>query len=232
MIILRLCEENIKTKIKRRKRPKEKLFEYSRSGVVVNNKPHYVLTISESSIEDVEFQKLLSRYKGSIIVPDKLKNSPVYKDVSFDVTPYLKRVLFERVRTYLNSDNYKKSSLLVIDSDFVLQEELLALVPLVKNMTIETLDKTKCADFCKKSYSEYGFKPHIVNKAENKNTFFDIVLDSDKVKNGFFEVRTAIDTKRFFPDEASFEIPDELKILENLQVSKIMICAAFKDNNT
>ncbi len=229
MIILMVCEENKTAKIKRRKKPKEKLFEYSRSGVIINNKPHYVLTVPETSLEDIEFQNLLSRYKGSVIVPDKLKSFPVFKDVSFDVTPYLKKVLFERVKILLFSGDYRKSSLLVIDSDFALQEELLSLVPFVKNMTVETLDETKSVAFCEKSYVEYGFKPQIINKVEKEKDSFGIILDSDKVKDGFFEVRTAIDTKRFYPDEASFEVPEELKILENLQVGKIMICAAFKD---
>ena len=141
----------------------------------------------------------------------------------------LKKVLFKRVKILLFSGDYRKSNLLVIDSDFALQEELLTLVPFVKNMTVETLDETKCVAFCEKSYAEYGFKPQIINKVENEKDSFGIILDSDKVKDGFFEVRTAIDIKRFYPDEASIEVPDELKILENLQVGKIMICAAFKD---
>ena len=41
----------------KRRVSEEKLFDYSRSGIVINNKPHFVISVSPDTLEDLEYYK-------------------------------------------------------------------------------------------------------------------------------------------------------------------------------
>ena len=89
MIILKLNSEvNVKrqkNRMLKRRVSEEKLFDYSRSGIVINNKPHFVISVSPDTLEDLEFQKLISKYKGSVVASENLEKIDWLKDILFDL---------------------------------------------------------------------------------------------------------------------------------------------------
>lgn len=231
MIILRLSEENVvqsRRNTRKRRKTKEKLFNYSRSGIIIDNKPHFVITVDEKTLEDYEFQCLLDKYKGSIIVPEDLENNPGLSDLLFDSSEYIKKAIFENFKTMIFRGEYKGASLLIKDDDFGLSEDTAVLLPYVKNMVIQTTSEHSTRTWQEDCFTEYGIKPKVIDEKIDFFLNFDIIADFDNVKNDFLDIRVYDEERRIYPNFKFLQIPDELKILENFNISKKTICAAFK----
>jgi len=231
MIILKLSEESLnqkKVKIKRWKKPKEQLFNYSRSGIVIDNKPHFVITVTEKTLEDIEFLRLLYKYKGCVIVPENLEDKPELSGLLFDSKPYMKSAVFENFKTMLLSGEYKDATVLIEDSDFLLSAEIPDLLPYVKNITIKTSGKQNLREWQEKCFFEYGIKPSVICEEGSVCLNFDIIANFEQVERGFLEISVYNEIKRIYPEFKFLQIPDELKILEGFGISNKMICAAFK----
>ena len=231
MIILRLSEENIVQKrrdTRKRGKTKERLFNYSRSGIIIDNKPHFVITVDEKTLEDYEFQCLLDKYKGSIIVPEDLENTPGLSDLLFDDSAYIKKAIFENFKTMIFSGEYKSASLLIKDNNFGLSEDIVVLLPYVKNMVIQTTEEHNTRTWQEDCFTEYGIKPKITDEKNDVFLNFDIIADFNNIKNDFLEISIYDEVRRVYPNFKFLQIPDELKILENFNISKKTICAAFK----
>ncbi len=233
MIILKLDTEvkgeRRKNRNKKRKLSSEKLFDYSRSGIVINNKPHFVISVSEDTLEDLEFQKLISKYKGSVVASENLEKIDWLKDILFDLKPFKKKILFESFKNKLKNKEFISRSLLIIDYDLTLLYEIPEILPFVKNVSLLTNSKTDTTDWENSCFSEYGVKPVIIrNKANSNENYYDMIADFEKIEDNKLTLNILDEETVLYPFFKSLEVPDELKILENLDLSKTTICGAFK----
>ena len=133
MIILKL---NSEVKVKRQKNrmlkrrvSEEKLFDYSRSGIVINNKPHFVISVSPDTLEDLEFQKLISKYKGSVVASENLEKIDWLREILFDLKPFRKKILFESLKNKLKNKEFINFNLLIIDYDLTLLGDIQDVLP-------------------------------------------------------------------------------------------------------
>lgn len=233
MIILKLDREvkgaRRKNRIKKRKVGNEKIFNYSRSGIVINNKPHFVISVSEDTLEDLEFQKLISKYKGSVVASENLEKIEWLRDVLFDLRPFKKKILFESLKNKLKNKDYISLSLLIIDFDLTLLYEIPEILPFVKNVGVLTKSKTDTTDWENTCFSQYGVKPVVMrNSGIYNEKFYDIIADFEKIEENELTLNISGETTVLYPFFKLLEVPDELKILENLDLSKTTICGAFK----
>ncbi len=233
MIILKLDREvkgaRRKNRIKKRKVGNEKIFNYSRSGIVINNKPHFVISVSEDTLEDLEFQKLISKYKGSVVASENLEKIEWLRDVLFDLRPFKKKILFESLKNKLKNKDYISLSLLIIDFDLTLLYEIPEVLPFVKNVGVLTKSKTDTTDWENTCFSQYGVKPVVMrNSGIYNEKFYDIIADFEKIEENELTLNISGETTVLYPFFKLLEVPDELKILENLDLSKTTICGAFK----
>ena len=51
----------------------------------------------------------------------------------------------------------------------------------------------------------------------------------EKIKNNTLEIISCNNTQKIYPNFKYLEIPDKLKVLEDMGISRCMICAAFKE---
>ena len=233
MIILKLDREvkgaRRKNRIKKRKVGNEKIFNYSRSGIVINNKPHFVISVSEDTLEDLEFQKLISKYKGLVVASENLEKIEWLRDVLFDLRPFKKKILFESLKNKLKNKDYINLSLLIIDFDLTLLYEIPEILPFVKNVGVLTKSKTDTTDWENTCFSQYGVKPVVMrNSGIYNEKFYDIIADFEKIEENELTLNISGETTVLYPFFKLLEVPDELKILENLDLSKTTICGAFK----
>ena len=222
MIILKLSSETIekrpKNRIIKRKSNNEKLFNYSRSGIVINNKPHFVISVSEDTLEDLEFQKLISKYKGSVVASQNLEK-----------IDWLRDILFESFKNKLKSKEFINRSLLIIDYDLTLLYEIPEVLPFIKTIGILTKSKIDTSDWENTCFSEYGVKPVVIrNKGGDNIKNYDIIADFEKIEDNRLTINMSGEESVLYPFFKLLEVPDELKILENLDLSKTTICGAFK----
>lgn len=234
MIILKLDSEvngqRRKSKILKRKVSDEKLFNYSRSGIVINNKPHFVISVSPDTLEDLEFQKLISKYKGSVVASENLERVDWLRDILFDLKPFRKKILFESFKNKLKSKEFINSNLLIIDCDLTLISEIQEILPFVKNIGVFTYSKKNTTEWENTCFSEYGIKPIFIRNNEViQRKFYDIVADFEKIDDNKLYLNISGEEYVLYPYFKFLEVPEELKILENLDLSKTTICGAFKD---
>ena len=233
MIILKLSSEKIekrpKNRIIKRKSNNEKLFNYSRSGIVINNKPHFVISVSEDTLEDLEFQKLISKYKGSVVASQNLEKIDWLRDILYDLKPFKKEILFESFKNKLKSKEFINRSLLIIDYDLTLLYEIPEMLPFIKTIGILTKSKIDTSDWENTCFSEYGVKPVVIrNKGGYNIKNYDIIADFEKIEDNRLTINMSGEESVLYPFFKLLEVPAELKILENLDLSKTTICGAFK----
>jgi hypothetical protein len=56
---------------------------------------------------------------------------------------------------------------------------------------------------------------------------FDIVADFEKIKDNTLEVTVFDEVRTIYPNVRFSRVPDELKVLENFNISNFVICSAF-----
>ncbi len=234
MIILKLKDENEvsieKSKKNKRKRAKEDVLNYSRSGVVINNKPHFVISVSKKTLNDDEFLKMLHNYKGDILVGENLENEPVLKDVLFDTKPYIKKAIFENFYSFIKTGDYKTKSLLINDKNFLFSNKIKSFLPFVKSLTVITENSTEKDEILNDCFSEYGIKPTFTDGKDISFSYYDIYADFEKIKENKLNVTVLNEQKSIYPSFKYLEVPEELEILKNFELSNSVICAAFKKN--
>ncbi len=233
MIILKLCsettEKRTKNRIIKRKQNNEQLLNYSRSGIVINNKPHFVISVTEDTLEDLEFQKLISRYKGSVVASRNLEQIDWLQDILFDLKPFRKKILFESFKNKLKSQKFINRSLLIVDNDLTLLYEVPEILPFVKNVGILTNSNIDTSDWGNQCFYTYGIKPVVIRNKEIYNIKnYDIIADFEKIEDNKLVLNMSGEECALYPFFKLLEVPDELKILENLDLSKTTICGAFK----
>lgn len=234
MIILRLnTEEKVVPKqVKRRRKQrkyKEQVFEFSRSGIIINNKPHFVVSVDQSTLQDAEFKALLSRYRGSVIPCEQLEKDVFVNEVSFDTAPFLKKALFSSFEKYVHKKELTSSEVLLIDADLTLKKEIMKIIPYIKKLTIATEDFTICEEWKNQCFFEFGIKPELVKLERVDPNSFQVVADFENLSENKLNVLVNGEKVLFYPDYRFLEIPCELALLEELEVSRMMICAAFKN---
>lgn len=233
MIILKLCskttEKRTKNRIIKRKQNNEQLLNYSRSGIVINNKPHFVISVTQDTLEDLEFQKLICRYKGSVVVSENLEQIDWLRDILFDLKPFRKKILFESLKNKVKSQKFINKSLLIIDNDLTLLYEVSVILPFVKNVAILTNSNIETSDWEKQCFYTYGIKPVVIRNKETYNLKnYDMIADFEKIEDNKLTLNISGEESVLYPFFKLLEVPDELKILENLDLSKTTICGAFK----
>lgn len=232
MIILKLCsattEKKSKNRIIKRRINNEEIFNYSRSGIVINNKPHFVISVSEDTLEDLEFQKLISKYKGSVVASQNLEKIDWLRDILFDLKPFRKKILFESFKNKLKGQKFKNKSLLIIDNDLTLLYEISEILPFVKNIGVLTNSKIDTSEWERQCFYTYGIKPVVIrNKGIYNIKNYDIIADFENVEDNILRLNISGEETVLYPLFKFLEVPDELKILENLDLSKTTICGAF-----
>ena len=229
MIILKLNEDVSKKKKRlwQKINLKEELFDYTRAGVIINNRPHFVISVNENNLCDESFKKMLSRYKGEIITSEKLLKYEFLNELLFDEKPYIKRALFKNFESLLKNKEAKMLNLLVVDSDFDLKEKLPMLLPNVKTLTVKVKNNFFIKEWQKKCFLEYGVKPNVVFGEELHAFSYDVIADFDNIKYKTLFVEFLGETKTVNPANEFFEIPEELKFLKNFGLENSTICAAF-----
>ncbi len=233
MIILKLNSEvNVKRpknrKLKRRT-SEEKLFDYSRSGIVINNKPHFVISVSPDTLEDLEFQKLISKYKGSVVASENLEKIDWLREILFDLKPFRKKILFESLKNKLKNKEFINFNLLIIDYDLTLLGDIQDVLPFIKNIGILTHSKNNTTEWENNCFSKYGVKPVFIRNEHFLNLKnYDVIADFEKIDDNKLYLNVLGEEAILYPFFKFLEVPEELKILENLDLSKTTICGAFK----
>ncbi len=234
MIILKLNDElkvtknNLK-KTKRRK-AKENVLNFSRSGVVIDNKPHFVISVSGEILEDEEFLRMLDGYKGNIIASKSLEQNKSLKDILFDTKPYIKKAIFENFYIFLKNSNFKTKNLLIKDSDFLFYDKISELFPYVKTVSVITDNETKKEAVSEECFYEYGIKPVFLTEYDVCSEKYDIFADFENVEDNKLKLRLLNEEKYLYPNFKYLEIPEELDILKSFDLTNTTICAAFKKN--
>ena len=110
MIILKLKEDvcEKRKKLRRKKKVNVDLFNYTRTGLIINNKPHFVISVEEKYLVDEDFKKLLERYKGEIVAGEKLSENEFINELLFDEKPYLKKAIFQSFLKLFNNEKSKQ----------------------------------------------------------------------------------------------------------------------------
>lgn len=229
MIILKLEEAKSekRNKIRVKKKSNEILFNYTRAGLIINNKPHFVISVNESNLCDENFKALLKRYKGEIITSEKLAKYDFLNDLLFDEKPYLKKALFQNFIKLINNEKSKKLNVFVSDLTFDLKDELPLILPGVKSLTVRVADDFLTRDWQRKCFYEYGVKPRIVTEKDVQFLSYEVIADFDKIQNKTIIIEFFSEQKTIYPDCRFLEIPNELKFLENFDLDDSTICAVF-----
>jgi len=228
MIILQLVEDELKSPKRRlSKKIKEPVLKYSRFGIVVNNKPHFIISVTKDTLEQDEFQQLLNKYKGLVVAPVELEKCDLVNSVLFDVNPYLKKAIFENLRLNLMNEKLQNSALLIRDINFTLKDEIPALLPYIKNIVVSTSDDSKSKYWIENCFLEYGVRPSVVVDENIDFLNFDIVADFEKLRDNTLEVKIFDEVRTIYPNVRFSRVPDELKVLENFNINNFVICSAF-----
>ena len=229
MIILKLddCSCEKRMKIRRRNKSGEALFDYTRAGVIVNNRPHFVISIKESTLCDEKFKKLLERYKGEIITGEKLSKNEFISNLLFDEKPYLKKALFQNFIRLFDSEKSKYLNVFVVDSKFDLKDEIPLLLPKIKSLTVKVNDEFLIRDWQRNCFLEYGVKPVVLSEKNSHFLDYDVFVDFDKLHNKSLCVDFLNEQKIIYPDIRFLAIPPELKFLEDFELESSTICAVF-----
>lgn len=233
MIILKLNSEvNVKrpkNRMLKRRASEEKLFDYSRSGIVINNKPHFVISVSPDTLEDLEFQKLISKYKGSVVASENLEKIDWLREILFDLKPFRKKILFESLKNKLKNKEFINFNLLIIDYDLTLLGDIQDVLPFIKNIGILTHSKNNTTEWENNCFSKYGVKPVFIRNEHFLNMKnYDVIADFEKIDDNKLHLNVSGEEAVLYPFFKFLEVPEELKILENLDLSKTTICGAFK----
>ncbi len=235
MIILKLNNEEklVPGQVKRRRKQrkyKEQVFEFSRSGIIINNKPHFVVSVNRATLQDAEFKALLSRYRGSVIPCEQLEKDAFVNEVSFNTAPFLKKALFSSFEKYVKNKEFLGSDVLLLDTDLSLKNEVVRIIPYIKKLTIATDNFALCEDWRNQCFFEFGVKPELVRKERVNPNAFRVVADFENLSENKLNVLVNGEKVAFYPDYRFLEIPCELALLEELEISRTMICAAFKNS--
>ena len=229
MIILKLNEGTYekRKKLRRKKRVNEDLFNYTRTGLIINNKPHFVISVEEKHLVDEDFKKLLGRYKGEIIASEKLSQNEFISGLLFNEKPYLKKAIYESFLKLFNNKRTKSLNVFIKDMPFDLKDDLPSLLPEIKSLTIKVQDEFLIRDWQRECFIEYGIRPNVILDNNSQIFLYDVVADFDKIKNKTLTIDFQGEQRTIYPDSSFFEISDELKFLENFDLESSTICAVF-----
>ena len=230
MIILKLNDDIYEKKKKRfrKNRVNEELFDFTRSGVIINNRPHFVISIKERDLCDENFKRLLERYKGEIITSPKLSENEFINELLFDEKPYLKKAIFQSFIKLFNNEKSKSLNVFVSDITFELKEELPLLLPKIKTLTVNVSNDFLVRDWQRECFFEYGVKPNIVTDSNADFLKYDVVADFDSINNKILRIDFQNEIKEVYPERKFLELTKELKVLSEFGLSESTICAAFK----
>jgi uncharacterized protein YxeA len=93
----------------------------------------------------------------------------------------------------------------------------------------ELLRSTEREDYLDNSVANENTQSKEMDVFESmKEDEIDIFADFENIENDYLKISIYNEIKKIYPNFKFLQIPDELKILENFNISKKMICAAFK----
>ncbi|MBE6814122.1 MAG: hypothetical protein E7522_01590 [Ruminococcaceae bacterium] len=230
MIILKLNEDvtEKRKKLKRKRKVNEDLFNYTRMGLIINNKPHFVISVEEKNLVDEDFKRILSRYKGEIIASEKLSENEFINELLFDEKPFMKKAIFQNFIKLFNNEKSKQLNVFVCDFSFDLKDELPLLLPKIKTLTVKVSDDFCVRDWQRKCFFEYGVKPNIVTDSNTDFIKYDVVANFDSINNKMLRIEFQNEKKEIYPERKFLELTKELKLLSEFGLSESTICAAFK----
>ena len=147
LLVIKDLFEEVKVDDKKRfykKNKYAKKVEFIRYTDYINNKPFYIIDVNKSYIKAESVQKLLSVFKGNVIVNESLETE-IFKEYLFDESDYVIRsllsalsriILYEKEikSIYINLNNIKRSNL---NDRSVVFEEIYSIVKYVKNINID-----------------------------------------------------------------------------------------------
>ncbi len=230
MIILKLNEDvtEKRKKLKRKRKVNEDLFNYTRMGLIINNKPHFVISVEEKNLVDEDFKRILSRYKGEIIASEKLSENEFINGLLFDEKPFMKKAIFQNFIKLFNNEKSKQLNVFVCDISFDLKDEIPLLLPKIKTLTVKVSDDFCVRDWQRGCFFEYGVKPNIVTDSNTDFIKYDVVANFDSINNKMLRIEFQNEIKEIYPERKFLELTNELRFLSEFGLSESTICAAFK----
>ena len=187
-----------------------------------NSKPFYILEIERDYLNSERIQKLLSAYKGRIVLNEKIPRE-LFEGYLFNATEYFLRALLSSLA---NKIRFEKNiqSICIKYSKVLICEEIFELVKIVRNFHYEVEYDDKTEMFKNECFARYG--TFVSVGWYNTVGFFDIYIDlsqmSDDIKcEIYFKGKRGL----LYPDYSYFEVDDNVRKLLKYGVDKKIGCA-------
>ncbi len=199
-----------------------------RRTVIIRGKPHYIVEISEKSLKNAELIRLLNAYKGNVLLSKELENVELFKEYTFDISPFLRRVCFDGFLKAVKSKNDRSLTLCIRNTEKCFSLDAEKILRYVKELSVICSDEDFTLDFPQYCYKEYGVKPFVTTDLCFNYQSFDVFADFDSIsENKYLKYLIRGTEEKFFPDFSAQEIDDELIEICNLGVRKENIIASF-----
>ncbi len=219
--------EDKKRKIlKRSRKPIQNFIRYTD---YINNKPFYIIEVSKNFLCSENMQKLLSAYKGCILINEKLPKEPFWEYL-FDANEYFLRALLSSLSNRVKYDKTIKS--ICIKNDTILIcDEVFEIIKKVRNVHFIVSKDLQTDSFQEECLKRYG----TFIKIGECSCFneFDIYIDlSQMTADGKCEIFLNGKRGLLYPDSSFFEANDTVKKLLAYGVDKKIACAICNSKKT
>ena len=213
-------------KFKRSCKPVQNFIRYTD---YINNKPFYIIEVSKNFLYSENMQKLLSAYKGSILINENLQKEP-FSEYLFDAKEYFLRALLSSLS---NRIKYEKTinSICIKNENILICEEVFEIIKNVRNVHFivsKDMQTDIFQDECLKRYGTFI-------KIGECSCFneFDIYIDlSQMTADGKCEIFLKGKSGLLYPDSSFFEASDTVKKLLAYGVDKKIACAICNSKKT
>ena len=220
--------QNKKTKkFKRSRKPIQNNF--IRYTDYINNKPFYVVEVGKNFLCSENMQRLLSAYKGWVLINENVPKEP-FCEYLFDAREYYLRALLSSLSNRVKYE--KEINSICIKNDYVLIcDEVFEIIKNVRNVHFivsKDLQTEKFQDECLKRYGTFI-------KIGECSCFneFDIYIDlSQMTVDGKCEIILNGKMGLLYPDSSFFEANDTVKKLIAYGVDKKIACAICNSKKT
>lgn len=182
-----------------------------------NSKPFYILEIERDYLNSERIQKLLSAYKGRIVLNEKIPQE-LFEGYLFNATDYFLRALLSSLA---NKIKFEKNirSICIKYYKVLICEEIFELVKIVRNFHYEVEADDKTEMFKNECFARYGTFVSVgwCNTVE----CFDIYIDlSQMSEDGKCEIYFKGKRGLLYPDNSYFEVDDNVRKLLKYGVDK------------
>ena len=194
----------------------------------INDKPFYILEIEKNHLNSERIQKLLSAYKGRIVLNENLALEP-FEEYLFDGTDYFFRAVLSSLVNKIEFEKNIKSICIKYDRILVC-EEVFELVKNVRNFYYAVEDNKQIEYFKNECFNRYGTWVNIgnVDSFESIDVYIDL---SQLTADGKCEIDFKGKRGLLYPDCSFFDINDNVRKLLKYGVNRRIACAICEVKN-